>query len=1122
MKNKRLAILLSAAMTFTSLQTGEALVYAEDFFAEDFISVDSFTDEILENDTEMDAVSNLAEDSFSSEVDETEEFYSDAEAEETTNTLLTENSETDIVINEDNFPDEAFRKYVAENFDIDQDEVLSCAEVDAITEIDVFGKNVSDLKGIEYFTNLESLGLDVSGVKSLDLSHNTALIDLSCYDSKLESLDVSNNINLEYLYCAGNEFSELDLRNNTKLKELDCSSLNLAKLDVSNMSMLELLNCGYNDLQELDVSNNHELTYLDCNDNHITELNLRNNNKIIRLECYNNFLEELDVHNLAGLETFRCDFNSLSVLDVSNNPKLEILNCSYNKLKTLDLTYNTQIKDLECGENHLVTLNLENQPLLGCDKNWTSVIVKYVQRFDPYVKGNNVSGFSLDLRGVLGSESISKIKSIGSTTKLSGAESDEDTMDTSYVEIQNGVLKWPYEYKARHIYLLLDTGYMGTYYKDVNLRIALNLEYEGNLIPVMEDENFVYENNNDDTVAIIEYKGREKDIVVPETFAGKRVTQIRAGENMGAYGVFARKDITSVTMPSIDLIGAYTFNKCSNLKTVYMPKVKALGSSAFAESGIVSVDAPLLTGIPSYGFSNCLNLITVNMPELTQISQYGFYGCKNLKEFFSSKKITTLTYGALSDTGLTSIRLYGNVDIGEKAVGYCKDESGNNVPIAGFKIYGEKGTTVEEYAKSNSLEFAELSSLPAICEHQWEEITEPATCSKEGLTYRRCKLCGEKDTGSEKVLPKIEHKTFVKNEKAATCTEKGYAGDKICAICGNVIEAGKEIPATGHKISVNNEKIATCTEKGYTGDKICDVCGTVVEAGKEIPTTGHKTSSKNEKSVTCTEMGYTGDKICDVCGTVVEAGKEIPAIGHKTSVKNQKTATCTEKGYTGDKICDVCGATVEKGKEIPVAGHKYSDYKVTKAATIFETGTETRECSVCKAQDSREIPKLVSSVTLITTSLPVQVKKSVSASALIANMESGDSIASLKTSNAKVAAVNNSTFKITAKKAGKATITVTLKSGASANITVNVKKGKVAATKITGIKKTVTLKKGKKLTLKPVLSPITCTEKVTYTSSNKKVATVSAKGVVKALKKGKATIKVKAGKKTVTCKVTVK
>ena len=121
MKNKRLAILLSAAMTLTSLHTGGALVYAEDFSAEDFVSEDSFTDETIENGTEMDTLSDLVEDSFSSEVDETEEFYSDVEAEETTNTLLTENSETDIVINEDNFPDEAFRKYVAENFDTDQD-----------------------------------------------------------------------------------------------------------------------------------------------------------------------------------------------------------------------------------------------------------------------------------------------------------------------------------------------------------------------------------------------------------------------------------------------------------------------------------------------------------------------------------------------------------------------------------------------------------------------------------------------------------------------------------------------------------------------------------------------------------------------------------------------------------------------------------------------------------------------------------------------------------------------------------------------------------------------------------------------------------------------------------------
>jgi uncharacterized protein YjdB len=72
-------------------------------------------------------------------------------------------------------------------------------------------------------------------------------------------------------------------------------------------------------------------------------------------------------------------------------------------------------------------------------------------------------------------------------------------------------------------------------------------------------------------------------------------------------------------------------------------------------------------------------------------------------------------------------------------------------------------------------------------------------------------------------------------------------------------------------------------------------------------------------------------------------------------------------------------------------------------------------------------------------------------------------------------------------------------------------------------KKRVTLKKGKKYNLTVTLNPVTATNKITWSSSNKKVATVTSKGVVKAKKKGKATITVKSsnGKKA-TCKVTVK
>ena len=73
-------------------------------------------------------------------------------------------------------------------------------------------------------------------------------------------------------------------------------------------------------------------------------------------------------------------------------------------------------------------------------------------------------------------------------------------------------------------------------------------------------------------------------------------------------------------------------------------------------------------------------------------------------------------------------------------------------------------------------------------------------------------------------------------------------------------------------------------------------------------------------------------------------------------------------------------------------------------------------------------------------------------------------------------------------------------------------------------KKKVTLKKGKTYNIKPILTPISSTDKVTYKSSKKKVATVSAKGKVKAKAKAKGTtvITVKSGKKKVKLTVKVK
>ena len=101
---------------------------------------------------------------------------------------------------------------------------------------------------------------------------------------------------------------------------------------------------------------------------------------------------------------------------------------------------------------------------------------------------------------------------------------------------------------------------------------------------------------------------------------------------------------------------------------------------------------------------------------------------------------------------------------------------------------------------------------------------------------------------------------------------------------------------------------------------------------------------------------------------------------------------------------------------------------------------------------------------------------------------------------------------------GIANITVSTGTGKTAIVAVTVPK--VKTRKITC--KAVSVKKGKKVTLKPKITPAYSDDKITYKSSNKKIATVTAKGVVKGIKKGKTTITIKSGKKSVKVKVTVK
>lgn len=115
-------------------------------------------------------------------------------------------------------------------------------------------------------------------------------------------------------------------------------------------------------------------------------------------------------------------------------------------------------------------------------------------------------------------------------------------------------------------------------------------------------------------------------------------------------------------------------------------------------------------------------------------------------------------------------------------------------------------------------------------------------------------------------------------------------------------------------------------------------------------------------------------------------------------------------------------------------------------------------------------------------------------------------------SNKKVATVNSKGV-VTAKKAGKAVITVKV-GKLSKKVTIQVKAPSVKLTKTSA-----NIKVGKTVTIKAKATP---SGTVKYTSSNKKVATVTSKGVVKGKKKGTAVITVTCNGATAKFKVKVK
>ena len=425
------------------------------------------------------------------------------------------------------------------------------------------------------------------------------------------------------------------------------------------------------------------------------------------------------------------------------------------------------------------------------------------------------------------------------------------------------------------------------------------------------------------------------------------------------------------------------------------------------------------------------------------------------------------------------------------------------------------------------------------CEHHWDqgEIITEATCTEEGEKKFTCSICGDEKT--EKVSATGHQHTEIRNKKEATCKEAGYSGDTWCKDCGKKILSGQTIAKTENH-SWDAGKVttkATCTEEGEK-TFTCSICGD--KKTEKVSATGHQhTEIRNKKEATCKEAGYSGDTWCKDCGKKILSGQTIAKTenhswnqgeitkeptckeeGEKTftcsicgntktekvsttdhqhmEIRNQKNPTCKEAGYSGDTYCADCGVKIFSGQTIAkTKNHNWDGGVITTEPTCTERGEKTFTCTICGNTNTKKVNATGHSYGAYKV-----VKEPT-------NKRKG-----LKSKTCSVCG------KIVYEAIPKTNFSPT--DSSETNPDQNPQTSQKTTRKIKLNRRKLTLKKGKSFRLKVTLTPADSQDKITYKTSNKKIATVSKTGKIKAKKKGKVKITVISGKKKAVCTVKVK
>lgn len=331
-------------------------------------------------------------------------------------------AKADIWINSVYFPDSGFRTWVQKHFDKPNGAKLTDEELASVKEIISWKDGfhvVENLKGIEYFSELETLRL-------FNNRYN--------FQSYVVSVDLTKNKKLKKFTFTADEY----FRDYNSAPEITHQGSHSARIPISGREIAYLESVNLKNLPNLEtvVIDEHRLSALDLrgcpnlkcvevtNGGNLTSIQLDTCKKLETFNCCVNFsIGSLDLLLMPNLKSLKCDYNKIESLDLSASQNLETLSCVSNSLTSLNISNCRKLKSLICTDTDIKALDCSmNDSLISVDFSEC----KKLEEFPKLPKG--IKSISCQYVPLLATADLSLYPNL---TELNAAYCDLKTFDAS-------------------------------------------------------------------------------------------------------------------------------------------------------------------------------------------------------------------------------------------------------------------------------------------------------------------------------------------------------------------------------------------------------------------------------------------------------------------------------------------------------------------------------------------------------------------------------------------------------------------------------------------------------------------------------------------------------------------